>query len=294
MTQEILNKYIFFILSFIPISFLIGPAISLINILLIDISFIFLIFYKKDWEWIKNKNIKILLFLYAYLIFNSFISLDPSVNYFRNIGFVRFIIFFAAINYFFSENQIFKKIFTVWLIIIIVVCCDIYLEKLTGNNILGYGKDVRIGRIVSFFKEEPIPGSYVASFFLLIIGDLFNNNKKNNFNFLIILLTIIIFSSIIITGERSASIKAFLGMSIFYLIYFKDISFKKKLFSLFIIVSLLFIFIENSPKLKYRFYKNLTLEVKRTILPKKYVGIYPENLQPGIYLELYKSGFLVF
>ena len=96
MTKKIINKYFLFILSLLPITFVIGSSASLANILIIDFSFIFLIIYKAEWSWIKNFNIKILLYLYIYLIFNSFISLDSDLNFYRNFGFIRFIILFAA------------------------------------------------------------------------------------------------------------------------------------------------------------------------------------------------------
>ena len=62
---------------------------------------------------------------------------------------------------------------------------DIYVERYTGSNILGYGKIQIDGvlqpngfRVVSFFKTEPIAGAFAAGFFFIISGYLINSLKK--------------------------------------------------------------------------------------------------------------------
>ena len=101
MNNKTLNTYFFLLFSFIPASIIIGPAVSLINILLIDFSFILLILNKKDYKFLSNKTIKLILFLCLYLFFNSIISKDFSMSAYRNFGFIRFGILFLAFNYFF-------------------------------------------------------------------------------------------------------------------------------------------------------------------------------------------------
>ncbi|MFL2877584.1 MAG: hypothetical protein ACJZ8N_01225, partial [Candidatus Pelagibacter sp.] len=96
-----LNSYFLILFSFIPISIILGSSVSLLNILLIDISFILLILNKKDYSFLKKDAVKYLLILYCYLIFNSFISIDVSSGIYRNLGFIRIIILFIAINFFF-------------------------------------------------------------------------------------------------------------------------------------------------------------------------------------------------
>ena len=110
MTLSKLSYYYFILLfSLIPISFILGSSAILSNIILLDLSFIILIIYKKDYFFLKSKPIKYFLILYIYLIFNSFISIDPSFNYSRNFGFIRLIILFAAFNYFFWMKNFTKK-----------------------------------------------------------------------------------------------------------------------------------------------------------------------------------------
>ncbi len=181
----IINKYIdnyfLFLFCIIPLTILIGPSISLINIILIDISFITLIIYNRNFDFLKDKSILYLFLLYIYLIFNSFISVDFYESFFRNFGFIRIIILFTAFNFFFLHDHFFKKVLKFWLLIIFIVLVDVYIEAFTGKNILGfdglqYGK-----RIVSFFKDEPIVGGYLNGFYLLIIGFLMIELKKKIF-----------------------------------------------------------------------------------------------------------------
>ena len=161
MNDKILNSYFLLLFSFIPASIILGPAVSLVNILLIDFSFIFLILYKKDYKFLSNKTIKLIIFLCLYLIFNSIIAIDFSMSANRNFGFIRFGILFLAFNYFFYNKDFVIKVLIVWTLTLSILSLDTYLESISGRNILGYGEEYG-RRIVSFFKDEPIVGGLVS------------------------------------------------------------------------------------------------------------------------------------
>ena len=77
------------------------------------------------------KNIKLLFFLYFYLILNTIISENPSMSILRNLGFLRYIIFIAAIQYFLNSSnkqKYIKLLANYWTIILSVVCIDVYFE----------------------------------------------------------------------------------------------------------------------------------------------------------------------
>ena len=97
-----LKNFNFILLSLIPISFLFGPSISLINTSLIALSSLLILTKKKFSFLIKKKVIIGLLIFYFYLIFNSFISIDYQEGILRNISFFRFILLFIAINFLFK------------------------------------------------------------------------------------------------------------------------------------------------------------------------------------------------
>jgi len=88
---------------------------------------------------------------------------------------------------------------------------------------------------------------------------------------------IILVFAIVITGERSNSIKALLGVSIFLLVY-KEIKFNHKIIFFISLFFLILMLIINSTSLKVRFYSQIV------------GGFNNEN----IYFKLYKSGFDVF
>ena len=129
------------------------------------------------------------------------------------------IILFIVCNYFFYSSKKFRNIFKFWLIILVVFTADVYLEVITGKNILGYGEDSG-QRVVSFFKDELIAGAFINSFFLVIIGYLFIDFDKRRkvVQISILILSLIFLFAIFFTGERSNSIKALIGFIIFFFI----------------------------------------------------------------------------
>ena len=270
-----LNKYTYnyflFLFSIIPLTIIAGSAVSFINILLIDLSFIIFLVYKKNFYFLKNKTIIYLFILYIYLIFNSFISIDYSESFSRNLGFLRIIILFVAFNYFYYQKFFFKKMFKSWLLIISIVIFDVFVENFYGKNILGYnaldGK-----RIVSFFKDEQIVGSYLNGFFLILSG--YFINQKNKYKYYILPMIILFFISILVTTERSSGIKALIGISIFFLLY-KEVNLKSKIISFFLIFLMIFTFVSSFSKVKHRY----TVQILN---------------QKKIYFGLYQSGYQVF
>ena len=63
MGSNFIEKYFFILFSIIPISITAGPLISLVNVIIIDISFLIYAFYLKEWSWLKDKRIQLLLLL---------------------------------------------------------------------------------------------------------------------------------------------------------------------------------------------------------------------------------------
>ena len=55
MNQKYIENLLVILISLIPISILIGPAISLANVLIFDFLFIIILFLRKDFEWINQR-----------------------------------------------------------------------------------------------------------------------------------------------------------------------------------------------------------------------------------------------
>ena len=293
MNSKILNSYFLILFSFIPASIIIGPAISLFNILLIDISFIFFILFKKDFKFLSNKTVKLIILLCLYLVFNSVIAKDFSMSAYRNLGFIRFGIFFLAFNYFFYNKDFVNRVLIIWALTLSFLSLDTYLESISGTNLLGYGEAYG-ARIVSFFKDEPIVGGYISGFYLIIIGFLFYLNDKilNKYKYIILIFTIFFITAIILTGERSNSIKAILGFFLFYFLndHFK---FKEKILSVLLLV-LVFIFLLNTSNfLKLRYGGQFFKPIISIFQSNNEISVEREA-NKNLYIVLYQSGFEVF
>ena len=287
MNQNLIKNIYFILFSLIPLSIIIGPTISLINILLIAFFYVFQIIINKDYEFIKKPIFKILIFLYIYLIFNSLISIDLSSGVFRNFGFLRFIFLFLALNYFFYKFNNSNKIFNIWLVIVAVLIIDSYIEFFLGKNSLGfehnYGR-----RLVSFFKDEPIVGAFINGFIFILTGYLLQNFKNKNIKIkILIFITLTLFLiCVLLTGERSNTIKIYFGFFIFFYLW-KYFSFKFKIINSILFILLISFVFYKSDFLKLRYggqlFLNLASEEKRN-----------EFYQNNLYFSLYKSGIEVF
>ena len=293
MNSKILNSYFLILFSFIPASIIIGPAFSLFNILLIDISFIFFILSKKDFKFLSNKTVKLIILLCLYLIFNSIVAKDFSMSALRNFGFIRFGILFLAFNYFFYNKVFINKVLIVWILTLSLLSLDTYIESILGKNILGYGEN-HASRIVSFFKDEPIVGGYINGFYLIIIGYLFYLNKDflNRYKNIILIVSIFFLIAIILTGERSNSIKAIFAFILFYFIndYFK---FKEKIFSILLLTLMIVFFLNNSVFLKTRYGAQFFKPIASFFQTNKELNK-GDEFKDNIYIRLYQSGFEVF
>ena len=280
--------------SLIPVSVILGSSILLINIVLFGLCFIFFYFTKGYLKIHDTRSVFLLIILNLYLIFNSLISNDITEGFYRNFGFIRFILFFLMTNYLFFVLEKSSDAFKIWTVIFFVVLVDIYIERFTGSNIFGFGKIEIDGvpqphgiRVVSFFRTEPIAGAYICGFTFIIVGHILNFLKsKKIFKFLGFILIILCLIGVILTGERSNGFKALIGFSIFILII-DYVKLKNKIILFFTIFAIFLISINFSDYIKYRYldalyYKIHSKEDRETFLNN------------SLYIKLYKSGLNVF
>jgi hypothetical protein len=220
-----INKYsiIVFLYSIIPLSLITGNASTNINIIIIDLIFIYDSFKYKNFSFIKERIFLFLIFIWFFLIINSILNINKtSETYYgliRSLNFIRFILLVYATKYFFEKFYLIKeKIFYFWTIILTVVLIDIFFERITGNNIIGI-RSSSTERIASFFGKELIVGGFVLGFGFIVSAFLIIKNKELFFikkaysNLFLILIPF----SIFISGERSNFIKSLI-IFIFFLI----------------------------------------------------------------------------
>ena len=280
--------------SSIPISVILGSSILLANVVLFGLYFIFFYFIKGQVKIYDTRPVFLLIILYLYLIFNSLISNDITEGFYRNFGFVRFILFFLMVNYLFFVFEKSSNAFRIWTIIFFIVLVDIYVERFTGSNIFGFGKIEIDGvpqphgaRVVSFFRTEPIAGAFICGFTFIIVGHILNflkpKNKLKSLGFIIILFCLV---GIMLTGERSNGFKALIGFSIFILAI-DYVKLRNKILVSIIFLSIFFFTVNFSDYVKgryiYSFYNKIKTKDERE-----------EFLNNSLYIKLYKSGIYVF
>ena len=282
------------LLSFLPISIILGSSVSLINTVLFGLCFILIYFIKNDIRIYDFKPVLLLIILNLYLVFNSLISNDIMSGIYRNFGFARFILFFLMINYLFFISEKNFNILKIWSIIFFVVLIDVYIERFTGSNILGFGgienainAQTRGYRVVSFFKTEPIPGAFLCGFSFIVVGFVLNFLKSKKIlkllGFLIIFFCLV---GVMVTGERSNGLKALIGFSIFIsIIDYVKLRDKILVFSTLFIIFLLTV--NFSDYVKYRYIDQLYIKINTKDEREKF-------LNNSLYIKLYKSGFYVF
>ena len=287
------NKIFLILMCLYPISIIVGPSISLLNTLLIVLIYLIFFFNEDHYKFLfKDKILKVFFLIYFYLIINTLFSINYEVGLSRNLGFIRIILIFVAINYIFYISNTNLSIFKIWMIVFTLLVLDVYLERFTGTNMLGWGVSEINGvkqpdglRIQSFFKDESIVGTFIHGFIFLIIGYLLTIfNKKNKINFLIYLLIFCFLLSIVFTGERSSTIKVIFGVLIFIAII-KNIKIKTKILLFSILISTAILTVISSDYLKNRYVGQMYYY---------FANKDSKNIQNSLYYRLYKSGFNVF
>jgi len=159
-----------------------------------------------------------------------------------------------------------------WAIILLIVSFDIYFEYIFKHNILGFTSSDP-DRIASFLGKELKIGHFVLGFCFICSGFLFeiSNHRSNIFITTSFLATFFFISSIILTGERSNTIKAILGLILYVLLFSKKINInKKKIFLIFIII-IIFVF-SVSQKIQRRFNVFIINPLKEKGLIETYKG----------------------
>ena len=167
------NKHLFlFLYSIIPLSLIIGNAFININIILIDIFFIYECIKYRNFNFAKEKIFLFLVFIWFYLIINSTLNISITIESYdgliRSLNFIRFIILIYATKYFFKKFILIKeRILIFWSIVLTITLIDIFFEKIVGHNIIGIVSPSP-ERISSFFGNELIVGNFVLGFGFII------------------------------------------------------------------------------------------------------------------------------
>ena len=251
------------VISLLPIIFILGTGLLNFFIILLDVIFLYELFSKKKLKLLNNKFFKSLILFWIILLITLIFSISFIDSISRSFGFIRFILFSFAINYYFFNNQLKNIILKFWTIFFLIISLDLIFEYFFGFNTLGF-KSYIPGRLSGFFNQELKIGHLYSAFILItltsiymffkdlnILGKKFFKKiiQKNGFYIFLIIFLFIAF----IIGERSNFIKTLIITILFvFLIDNKD--FQKKLLSIFAGLIIIGIIIFNHDIYKYRFF----------------------------------------
>lgn len=232
------DKYqkFFTLLFFFPISFIFGTAVAEI------LAFIYLIYFflnLNKTKLILNKNIVIIFLFSLYISLNALIQISDDLKY-SSLLHLRYIFFSIAILFFFEKffNQNSNnKLFNYFLIALIILLSDSFLQFYTGKNLFGY--EIEAQRISSFFGEELVLGSFLIRTLPILIWYIFNFKIKINEKKLFYTLFFAAYFSVIYLSGGRTSIGLFLIFFILTVLFITDL---KKIFINAFGIFLIFVF----------------------------------------------------
>ncbi len=203
-----------FLLSLIPVSFILGNLAINLNILLIVFFSIFLLIKEKDNSKIElnlfDKFI-IIFFLYIVLvsIFNYFKISDDVHKYeliFKTFSYIRYLFFYFSLRFLMDNKYLnLKYFFYICSFSVLFVSLDVIFQYSFGQSLFGYESVSR--RVSGPFGDELIAGSYIArfSFFLIFsffIFEFFKNMKFRNKLFFFFIISLILSLGMTLAGNR--------------------------------------------------------------------------------------------
>lgn len=211
----------------VPLSFIIGPLILEITLIIISILF----FYDVKKENLKkitnNFFFKYFLGFSAYMFISFIIFQRFDEGYTYSIFYFRYGIYFLSVFYFiFYFEKLDQHFLKVILFINIFLILDALFQFIFGFNFFGIVIQDQ-SRISSVFGEELVLGSFICKISPFCFSLLFTTNTKNYLKFLVYLVMLSNLIVILLSGERSA-LFLYLLLS-FYLIIFIKINIKIKL-----------------------------------------------------------------
>lgn len=197
-----------YLIILMPAALISGPFLSDLFICLISLIFLIKIIIEKKFFYIKN------IYSYFFLVFFLFLLLNSLVNFIEikllknPIFYFRFGLFFLAIFYYLDTiENLAKKIFYSFLVVISFLIIDGYLQFFYGFNMFGYQLyDMEGGaRVSSFFGKELILGSYLSRLSPLVFGlYILNKNYNKFFSSFIFALFVLIEGLVFLSGERTS------------------------------------------------------------------------------------------
>ena len=231
------SKDIFFInilCFFIPISIILGNSVLNVNIILIDLIFLFLFFKKIKNGFNFSFLFSFIILVNIFLLANIYISDYQKVSSIAYLGFVKHLILFFALIFLFEKNEKFLIDFSKFILFILIfVALDTLIQFYFLKDIFGFEILASHGRRLSGpFDNEYVVGSFLTKLVFLSLITFYFYKIKFYYKYLYLFFIVMI---VILSFERAAAIMAIAG-SLLYLLIDRLISIKQKIISCFFII----------------------------------------------------------
>ena len=280
----------YFIIILLPLLLITGPFLSDLSLVVLDLTFLYFFFSKKNEISLDyNKNLIILFLGYyfystilSFFSENFFLSLKSSLFYFR------FGLFVLAINYFLNfKKDLIDKFTNILIILILFVCFDALFQFVIGFNLLGFELQNN-DKLNGIFGDEPLLGSYLFRLLPLALACLIYKFGNKNFRYYNTMFIFLVFVVIFLSGSRAS---LFLSI-IFIILFFLFVrSYQKQILILGIIFIFSFTIIAKfNEKFAYKSYYNIIDPIKRILTTKQ--GNF--ETKGGKDLNLANTNFTVF
>ena len=256
------------ILSFLPISFILGNLMINLKII-IFIIIVFLFFGSKIFEAKFSLIDKLIILFFSYTLFNGILNnffnfefSNLTKNNFlliKSISYLRFLPLYFILKFLINKDLInFKFLFFSFGVCGLFVSVDVIIQYFTGKDLFGYEASGR--RLSGPFDDEYIAGSYIQRFFIFlpIALTLYTiKERKIFYNILISLIFLIAVLGAILAGNRMPLILFILVLTLTFF-YIKDFH-KILVISLFVFISSFYYLLNNSEEFSSH-YKNFIVK----------------------------------
>jgi O-antigen ligase len=237
--NNIYTKIQTYFICLLPISLIFSIFIADLIIVTLFFSFLIICIKNKNYSYFNNIYFKYFFVYWIYITLLSFFSENFLESFKSSFTYIRFIIFPIIVFYCIQYDKKFLKYFfySIGITFVLLICDSLY-EFYFGKNIFGYG-NLEKGRLVSFFKDEYVLGSYISKLFFLIASlwfFLFDSKsiKQNLFFGVFYLFSFLV---VFLSGDRMPFLLFSFGTIIFLILSKYKISFK----ILFVTISIFFI-----------------------------------------------------
>jgi O-antigen ligase len=264
------------ILLLFPLCQVAGSFLVNSVLILASIMFIYQYIKKKLFKKLKLNWLYFYIIFIIYTILLSFFATD-ILNSLRSSFFqIRYLLFSLFIFMCISNTKNIEIILKFWLALVLLISIDIVYQYFFSKNI--FGSPVIIKRPSGVFQDELVAGAFISYIAMPIISYYFYkfNEQDLKYKFLYSLIYLFIFATVALTGERLSFIIFFAGSII---IFFLNSSLKKFIFlKVFLIIFFMLIYLNSSSfNARIKDFNNIIL-----------------NFYDSSYGRLWESGYLLF